>query len=75
MWFLRVATNWLQSILPVLFVLMIFFGLYGYVSNSDYDEAFSVTFTFSCKSVLANQREYPEIVVQDCIKLSRQLAK
>lgn len=72
MWLLRVATNWLQTALPVLFIVVIISGLYGYMSNDDYNESFTVTFTFSCKTVLANQREYPDVVVQECLKLSRE---
>lgn len=75
MWWIRTLTNYLQSILPVLFVIMILAGAYGYMSNEDYNEAFSVTFTFSCKSVLTYSNEYPPSVVEECVKLRTQLNK
>jgi hypothetical protein len=40
------------------------------VSSDDYgDEADTVTITFRCAQVLANQEQFPEIVITECIKL------
>lgn len=75
MWFIRVATNYLQTTLPALFIIMILAATYGYLSNEDYNDSFSVTFTFSCKSVLTNPSEYPTSVIEECQKLRSELNK
>lgn len=73
MWWIRKLTDTLQQVLPWLFVFVLIVGIYGYMSNEDYNDQFSVTFTFSCKTVLANTYEYPRIVVDDCAKLASEM--
>jgi hypothetical protein len=75
MWLIRVVTNYLQHILPALFVIMILSAAYGYMSNEDYNDSFSVTFTFSCKTVLTYPNDYPPSVVEECNKMRAQLNK
>lgn len=69
MWMLNVMTEMLSRALPVLFAAVLLAGAYGYLSNEEYEDEFSVTFTFSCQSVLNLPGQYPNEVVEECGKL------
>lgn len=73
MWLIRKITDALQQVLPWMFGVVVIAGAYGYMSNEDYNDEFAVTFTFSCKTVLANTYEYPHIVVEECAKLASEM--
>ena len=68
--FLNKTTSVLQPILGYGAAMFALFVVFGYVSSDDYgDEADTVTITFRCAQVLANQEQFPEIVITECIKL------
>jgi hypothetical protein len=69
MWILNVITEMLGRALPVLFAVVLLVGAYGYLSNEEYEDEFSVTFTFSCTSVINVPGRYPPEVVEECGKL------
>jgi len=61
-----------ELIKPIVIILMCVFlvGLiYGWITDNDYDDDFTVTITYDCDRVLGNQRDYPVEVLQECLEL------
>jgi len=61
-----------ELIKPALIILMgvFFVGLiYSWITDNDYDDDFTVTITYECARVLANQRDYSVEVLQECLEL------
>lgn len=72
MWILNKIVSALQDILPVLFVVVLIAGAYGYMSNEDYNDIDSVTVTYSCKSVRARPNDFPTMVASACFDLQKE---
>ena len=66
-----ISNNW-HLIVAVTLAWIIIMLVYGWTMQNDYDDDDSVTFTFQCSMVLANQRDYPGDIVEACNKLRSQ---
>jgi len=68
--FLNKCTSVLQPVLGYSAAIFLIVVMWSYVNREDYeDDADTVTITFRCAQVLANQEQYPEIVISECNKL------
>ena len=67
-WINHNAVQLIKICAVVLAVLLV----YGYMMREDYDDEDSVTFTFSCTSVLLDRNSYPPDVIRACEQLRNQ---
>jgi hypothetical protein len=65
--------NFLHSILPFWFILVLIIGAYGFMSNDDFINRPNqdvVTFKISCSTVLSDPMRYPEHIYEHCRKIT-----
>ena len=63
-----------ETIKPVAAIVSFVFFLlftYGYLSNEEYDDEFTVTITYDCEEVLNFKNDYPDQAVKLCQQLQR----
>ena len=65
----NVISEFLKPLFVIGALFFIVVVLYGYFENQDYEEDDTVTVTFRCSDVLGSRNNYPNFVVEECIKL------